>query len=56
MTTGRSPRLELAAANFDWNIDQVVADLARIRKASLPETASKVLSDPRNPQIGIFRS
>lgn len=37
MTTGRSPRLELAAAHFDWNIDQVVADLARIRNASLQD-------------------
>ncbi|MFN9435976.1 MAG: serine acetyltransferase, partial [Planctomycetota bacterium] len=37
MTTDRLPRLELAAAQFDWNIDQVVSDLARIRNASLQD-------------------
>lgn len=35
MTSARSPRWELAASQFDWNIHEVVTELSRIRKTSL---------------------
>lgn len=37
MTSIRPAKLELAAAQFDWNIDQVVSELGRIRRASLQD-------------------
>jgi serine O-acetyltransferase len=37
MTSASLPRLELSANQFDWNIDEVVSELSRLRKASLRE-------------------